>query len=432
MSEILRMPEVAANTTDAVLATWVVPVGQAFATGDTIVTVETDKAIVDVEAEGEGVMLRHLVAEGTQVQVGSPIALLGAVGEVVEDIDAALAQLGFVAGQRPEMAHESHGATADSPGATAAGAPSADTVAPAEGEARRFSSPIARKLALEAGVELAELTGTGPGGRIRRRDVDGFLARRGAEAALMAPKTTSGHVAGRPAAPAAFGDAEYVDEPVSRIRRAIANRLTESVQTAPHFYLRGSARVDRLLALRQEINGGGTVRVSLNDLVVKAAARAHVLVPALNVIWTGDAVRRFARVDVALAIATDAGLVTPVIRGVDRLPIGELATATSDLIARAKARRLQQSELEGGTITVTNLGMLGVEDFSAIINPPQAAILAVGAARAEPVVTDGRVEVATVMRVTLSIDHRPVDGATAADWLRVFLGLLESPAQILI
>lgn len=429
MPEILRMPEVAANATDAVLATWTVPVGQAFAAGDTIVTVETEKAIVDVGAEAAGVMLRHLVPEGTQVEVGAPIAILGATGEVVDDLDAALAALGLAAG--------SGRGPAGGPGTTVTAddgvvvSTAAETL-PSAGQVRRFSSPFARKLAWEAGVDLAELTGTGPGGRIRRRDVEGHLAVHGLAAAPSAPQAAPASVAAPAVGPTAFGPAEYVDEPVSRIRRAIATRLTESVQTAPHFYLRGSARVDRLLALRQEINGGGTIRVSVTDLVVKAVGRAHTLVPALNVAWTGDAVRRYARVDVAVAIATDAGLVTPVIRGVDRLSLGELVAVTGDVIARAKSRRLQQGELEGGTITVTNLGMFGTEDFSAIINPPQAAILAVGAARPEPVVTDGRVEVATVMRVTLSVDHRPVDGATGAEWLRVFLGLLENPARILV
>ena len=427
MAEILRMPEVAANTTDALLAAWAVPAGQAFAAGDAIVSVETDKAIVDVGAEAAGVMLHHLVAEGARVEVGSPIALLGAVGEVVEDLDAILDRLGLAAESWNGAAGPAPAGTADDVTVTVP----AGAVLPPTGQARRFASPLARNLALAAGVNFAELTGTGPGGRIRRRDVDAFL-RRGAAATSTPPAPIAVPLVVPPVAPREFGAAEYVDEPISRMRKAIATRLTESVRTAPHFYLRGSARVDRLLALRQEINAAGTIKVSVTDLVVKAVAHAHVRVPALNVIWNGDTIRHFVRVDVSLAIATDAGLVAPVIRGVDRLSLAELVAASADAIARAKARRLLQSELEGGTITVTNLGMLGTEDFSAIINPPQAAVLAVGAARPEAVVVDGRVEVAAVIRVTLSIDHRPVDGATAAEWLRVFLGLLESPAQILI
>jgi len=405
--EILRMPEVAAGATEAILSAWNVPVGQAYAAGDLLVTIETDKAVVDVEAETDGVLLRLLSEAGATVEVGSPIAVTGTVGEVADD--AAIAALGI-----------SSAPTAAAP-VEAAQTPAAVPVA-ATGE-RVFASPLARTIARDAGVDLAALEGTGPGGRIRRRDVEA-------------------HLAGRPAAPAApappkpvavpVTDADYVDEPNSRLRNAIAARLTESKTTAPHFYVRGSARVDRLLALRTEINDGGDIRVSVNDLVVKAVAKAHTLVPALNVIWTGDAIRHFSRVDVSIAVATESGLVTPVVRGVDRLSLGELAATTADLAARAKDKRLQQSELEGGTISVSNLGMFGTEDFAAIINPPQASILAVGAARQEPVVVDGALAVGTVMHVTLSVDHRPVDGAAAAEWMRAFLGLLESPARILV
>lgn len=415
MPEILRMPEVAAGATEAILSAWNIPVGQAFSAGDLLVTIETDKAVVDVEAEADGVLLRLLADAGATVEVGSPIAVTGAVGESVDD--AAIAALGL-ASPAPEAAPE----PAAAPAAPAAAA--AAEAAEAHGE-RVFASPLARKIARDAGVDLAGLTGTGPGGRIRRRDVEAYLAGRPAAPAAAAPA---------PSKPVAVpvADAEYVDEPNSRLRNAIAARLTESKTTAPHFYLRGSARVDRLLALRKEINDGGEVKVSVNDLVVKAVAKAHTLVPALNVIWTGDAIRHFSRVDVAIAVATDSGLVTPVVRGADRLSLGELAAATQDLAARAKDKRLQQSELEGGTISVSNLGMFGTEDFAAIINPPQASILAVGAARQEPVVVDGALEVGTVMRVTLSVDHRPVDGAAAAEWMRTFLALLEAPSRILV
>jgi pyruvate dehydrogenase E2 component (dihydrolipoamide acetyltransferase) len=211
----------------------------------------------------------------------------------------------------------------------------------------------------------------------------------------------------------------------------VAARLAESKATAPHFYVRGSARVDELLRLRAQLNDDAEVKISVNDLVVKAVAKAHQLVPELNVVWTGEAIRSFRGVDVAVAVATDAGLVTPVLRGVDGLTITAVARATRDFAARAREGRLQQAELEGGTVTVSNLGMHGVEEFSAIINPPQASILAVGAARQEAVVDDGRLEVGTVLRVTLSVDHRPVDGATAARWMAAFTGLLERPVRIL-
>ena len=416
MPEILRMPEVAANVTEAVLSAWNVPVGSEFAAGDTLVTVETDKAIVDVEAESGGVVLRHLVGAGSHVEVGSPIAVYGDVGEAVGDLDAFLADLGVGA------------ASPEAPARTEV------TVAPdqqvngshSRSGTRVFASPLARRLAREAGVDLGVLDGSGPGGRVRRRDVESYLA--------TAPVTAGRPNAGTPTgtAPSPASGAVYVDVPNSRMRKAIAARLTESKQTAPHFYLRGSARVDRLLALRQEVNAAGDFKASVNDLVVKAVARAHTLVPALNVQWSEEAIRHYSQVDVAVAVATDHGLVTPVVRGVDRLPLRQLVEVAQDLVARAKNKTLQQSELEGGAISVTNLGMFGTEEFAAIINPPQAAILAVGAARPEPVVVDGALAVGTVMRVTLSVDHRAVDGATAADWMKAFLGLLESPAQILV
>ena len=420
--EILRMPEVAAGATEAVLSTWNVAVGAEFAAGEAIVTVETDKAVVDVEAESGGVMLRQLVADGSHVEVGSPIAVYSAVGETVDDLDAFLAGIGVAA-----AAGETAAAT---PEATVAGSAPASAPATAESAAaadesgaRVFASPLARKLARDAGLDLAGLAGSGPGGRIRRRDVEAHLA---------AAPTTAGAAAPRRVVPVASSDAEFVDVPNTRLRNAIAARLAESKQTAPHFYLRGTARVDRLLALRSEINAGAGPKVSVNDLVVKAVGRAHTLVPDLNVIWTGDAIRHFSQVDVSVAVATENGLVTPVVRGVDRLSLHQLVATTQDLIVRAKDKKLQQSELEGGTISVTNLGMFGTEEFAAIINPPQAAIIAVGAARPEPVVLDGALAVATVMRVTLSVDHRPVDGATAAQWMKVFVELLENPAQILV
>jgi pyruvate dehydrogenase E2 component (dihydrolipoamide acetyltransferase) len=219
--------------------------------------------------------------------------------------------------------------------------------------------------------------------------------------------------------------------PHSRMRRAIANRLTRSNQEAPVFSLRGSARVDALMALRSELNEATGVKISVNDLIVAAAARAHVAVPEMNVVWMPDAVRHFDDVDVAVAVATDNGLVTPVVRGVQKLTVSALAARNADLVSRARDGKLRQEELEGGALTVTNLGAYGTEDFTAVINPPQAAILAVGAARPEAVVTDGEVGIATILRLTLSVDHRPVDGATAARWMAAFLRLVEAPMRIL-
>ena len=234
-------------------------------------------------------------------------------------------------------------------------------------------------------------------------------------------------------AASAFTVANSVDTPHSRMRRAIALRLTESKQTIPHFYLRGSARVDELLRLRAQLNEISTSKISVNDFVIKAAACAHLAVPAMNVVWTSDCVRQMTTVDVATAVATTTGLVTPVLRAVEHMPISVLAAATRDFAERARAGLLHQQELEGGSSTVTNLGMYGTEEFAAIINPPQSSTLAVGAVRLEPVVTrKGKVRPRSVIRVTVSVDHRPIDGATAAHWMHALLEALEQPIRLLV
>jgi len=417
MARLLRMPEVAANAVEAVLSQWPVPEETPFRAQDAIATVETEKAVVDVPADADGVILKTLVPAGAVVGVGAPIALLGEPGELVEDLSALLVELGV----GPEIA-------------PSVSAPS--TSAATHGGGRIFSSPLARRLAKEAGLSIADISGTGPGGRIVRRDIEQAATTRTASLRedvlrepVMAPKSGSAMATSEVMA-------SHDDIPHTRTRRAIAARLTESTREAPHFFLHGTARVDKLLKLRARLNDpgndSGEVSVSVNDLVVTAAARAHVLVPAMNVIWMPDAVRSFSGVDISLAVATDRGLVTPVLRSVDRMTLSAVAAAASDLVGRARSGGLQQEELEGGTLTVTNLGMFGTEGFAAIINPPQSAILAVGAALERPVVTKGRLKVGTVMNFTLSVDHRPIDGATAAQWMATFISLLQEPVRILV
>jgi pyruvate dehydrogenase E2 component (dihydrolipoamide acetyltransferase) len=411
MAELLRMPEVAAGMESAILSTWLIAENTPHSAGDVIAVIETDKAVVDVEAETDGVILRTLVADGTDVPVGAPIALIAGTSETITDIDAVLLELGVGASSFTAVADESE--------------PDVETLPPGPTApfTRLFASPLARRMARDAGLDITQIYGTGPGGRIVRRDVEAAtrtMPAVGTPATAPAPVVRTASVA-----------AAFTDTPHSRLRRAIAARLTESKQTAPHFYLRGTANVERLLAMREELNTGEATRISVNDLVIKAVAKAHMLVPALNVTWTPDAVRSYTGVDIAVAIATDNGLVTPVLRSVESMPISVVASSVKDYAERARAGRLQQHELEGGSISVTNLGMYGTEEFAAIINPPQAAILAVGAARQEPVVVDGALAVATVMRVTLSIDHRPVDGVNGARWMQVFIDLLEHPAKIL-
>jgi len=402
MARLLRMPEVAANSVEAVLSAWPVPENTPFRSKDAIATIETEKAVLDVPADADGVILKTLVPAGAVVEVGAPIALLGEPGERVDDLSALLVNLGV-------SSEATVSTSADVPGRR---------------EPRILSSPLARRLANEAGLAMADIIGTGPGGRIVRRDIEqAALANSGNPSATTSATTSQDN-----SAPAATYDAVAH----TRMRRAIATRLTQSTRDAPHFFLRGTARVDKLLKLRARLNDSGTVSVTVNDLVVTAAARAHVLVPAMNVIWTPDAVRLFSGVDISVAVATDGGLVTPVLRRVDQMTLSTVAEATRDLVGRARSGRLQQEDLEGGTLTVTNLGMFGTESFAAIINPPQSAILAVGAALEKPVATKGRLKVGTVMRFTLSVDHRPIDGATAAQWMAAFTSLLEEPVRILV
>jgi pyruvate dehydrogenase E2 component (dihydrolipoamide acetyltransferase) len=384
MARLLRMPEVAANTGEATLGEWLVREGESYLTGGVLATVETAKAAVDVEADHDGVLVKTIAAPGSEVETGAAIALLADPDEVIADAAAEIESLLGV---------------------------SATTLPPPD---RIFVSPLARRLAREAGIAVEDIRGTGPHDRIVRRDVEDAMA----DGINAAP-------------PARVADAEYVDRPHPRIRQAIAANLTASKQTVPHFYVRGSARVDALLRLREELNDGADVRISINDLVLKAVAVAHTREPGMNVIWTDAAVRQFAAVDLAFAVATADGLVAPVVHSVETLSISALATATADLAERARAGMLRQHELEGGSATVTNLGAFGAEEFAAIINPPHAAILAVGAVREEAIVRDGAVAAGSILRVTISVDHRPVDGVLAAKWMRHLLDALEKPVQLL-
>ena len=418
MAELLRMPEVSANLESAILTNWSIAEGDTFQVKDIVAVIETEKAVVDYEAESSGVLVRKLVSDGADVPVGDPIAVVAAVGETIADIDAVVLQLaGDVAAAISETEHSS------APDVTVveAVAAHAEPLSTEHGE-RRFSSPLARKIAREAGLDLASVSGSGPGGRIVRRDVNAAVLSAGAKP-IASPQPA--------AAVSALVASEFTDTPHSKLRKLIAVRLVESKTTAPHFYVRGSAEVSSLLRMREEINDGGDVRVSVNDILIKAMAKAHQQVPGLNVIWMPEAIRSFSSVDISVAISTPGGLVTPVIRGVDRLSVTEISRIVKDFAERGRAGRLQQSELEGGTATISNLGMFGTEDFAAIINPPQASILAVGATKQEAVVRDGEIAIGTVLRYTLSVDHRPVDGVLAAEWMRAFTSLLEHPSRIL-
>lgn len=421
MPELLKMPEVATGSTSAVLSAWQVELDQEYATGDVIAVLETDKAVVDMEAEAAGRIVHFLASGGQEVATGDPIAVWAIAGEEVADPAAAAAALGV-----SDSADAAAPAAEPTPTEAAPTQAAPTQTAPvSESTDRIFASPIARRLAREAGIALELIVGTGPGGRIRRRDVEA------AKAQAPAASTPANVPSAPMAAPAAAtGPASYREIPNSRLRKAIAARLTESKTTIPHFYLRGTAEVDALLDMRRSMNQGEDVRVSVNDFIIKAVAYAHTKVPEMNVVWTPDAILQYDTVDISVAIATETGLVTPVLRDVANLSLGRLAAATKDFAARAANNDLRQNELEGGSTSVSNLGMFGTEGFDAIINPPQSTILAVGAAKETPVVRSGVIEVATTVQFSLSVDHRPIDGATAAKWMQVFIEAMENPARI--
>lgn len=416
MATLLRMPEVAANATHATLAAWSKKEGEPIAAGDCLAEVETDKAIVEISADSAGVMGQWLVPAGQEVEVGAPIAVLLAAGEAAADVQALL---------------QAAGAMATAPAAAAAsavpGTPApAATTAQASGERLR-ASPLARRLAAQRGVDLSRLQGSGPGGRIVKIDVER------AQAAAPAPAPASVPVAAAPAAaPAGSGASAFTEVPHSSMRRTIARRLAESKSTIPHFYLTVECRMERLLALRAEINAAASRKISVNDFIVRAVAVALREVPQANVGWTDTAMRQYAQADVAVAVSTDTGLITPIVRAADRKTLSQISAEIADLAARARAGQLRPEEYQGGSFSVSNLGMHGVGGFSAIINPPQAAILAVGASQQKPVVENGELKVGTVMACTLSVDHRAIDGALAAQWLAAFQRAIEAPLSMLI
>lgn len=421
MATTIRMPEVLANVTEAAVQKWLVAPGDEVAVGQPFAEIETEKAVVEYMAETAGTVLQLLIGEGDAVDVGAPIAIVGEAGEVAPASPAAAPSAASDGGSVvvPPSDAAAGPAAAAAPAAAPAPAPAAP---PADSGARRFVSPLVRRLAREKGLSLDGVVGSGPGGRIVRRDVQALLA-------AGAPATAAPAASAAPAAAPAGLEPELI--PTSRMRKTIARRLTESKSTVPHFYLTADCRVDRLLELRREINAIDGVKISVNDLVVKAVAAAFIDVPEANTTWTDEGMLRHRTADIAIAVSLDDGLVTPVVRGVESLSVTALSAAIGDLATRARSGGLKQHEIEGGSFAVSNLGMFGTPAFSAIINPPQAGILAVGAARPAPVVVDGALEVGTVMTVTLSADHRVLDGALAARWLAAFVARIENPVSIL-
>ncbi len=429
MATNILMPALSPTMTEGTLARWLKKEGDTVKAGDVIAEIETDKATMEVEAVDEGVIGKLLVADGTEgVKVNQPIAILVEPGEAVP-------ASGGAAVAAPVSAARVAAAVP-----VVAAAPVAMAVAPAvAGGDRVVASPLARRMAQQAGVSLAGLTGSGPGGRIVRADVEA-AAKEGAAAPMVAAPVAVAPVAGGPAprGPAPVIVAPHTLVPHSSMRRVIARRLSEAKSSIPHFYVSMDIEVDALWKLGEDLNarspkeGEGRYVVTLNDLIIKASAITLRRMPKVNSAWTDDATVLFSDVDISVAVAIPDGLITPIIRKADQKGLMTIGAEMRDLAARAKAGKLKPEEFQGGGFSISNMGMFGVSHFSAIINPPQTAILAVGAAALKPVVKNGELAVARVMTCTLSCDHRVVDGALGAAWLKEFKKLCEDPLGLLL
>ena len=425
MATNILMPALSPTMTEGNLARWLKQEGDRIKAGDVIAEIETDKATMEVEAVDEGILGRILVPAGTQgVKVNDVIAVLVEAGEAVP-----------AAGAAPKAA-AAPAATPALVAAPVAAAP-APVAAPASGD-RVFASPLARRMAAQAGVDISKIAGSGPNGRIVKADVDAALSRGPAPASAAAPAAAPAPIAApRPAAPVAI-TAPHTAVPNSSMRKVIARRLAESKATIPHFYVSTDVEIDALLKIRADLNarspkdGPGAYKLSVNDLVIKATAVTLRRFPNVNAMWTEDAILQLHDVDISVAVSITDGLITPIVKNADIKGLAAISNEMKDLAARAKSGKLKPEEFQGGGFSISNMGMYGVRDFAAIINPPQAGILAVSAGEQRPVVKNGALAIATVMTLTLSVDHRVIDGALAAEFLQALKRNIEDPLSLML
>ena len=438
----ILMPALSPTMETGNLTKWNVKVGDAVKSGMVLAEIETDKATMEVEAVDEGTVAKLVVAEGTaDVPVNAVIAILAEEGEDVAAAAAAAEGAAPTAAKAEAPKADEKTKPAEAPKAEA---PKVEAAKATEGE-RVFASPLARRVAKDKGLDLKSVKGSGPKGRIILRDVEGAEA--APKAAAPAPQASAPATAPAPKPAGAsdemtlklFDPQSYELIPHDGMRKTIARRLTESKQTVPHFYVTVDVELDALLALRKQINdaaptadGKPFYKVSVNDMVIKAYALALKAVPDAHVSWTDAGMLKHRHADVGVAVSIPGGLITPIVRHADEKSLSAISNEVKDLARRAKDRKLKPEEYQGGTTSVSNLGMFGVKDFAAVINPPHATILAVGAGEQRPVVKDGQLAVATVMSVTLSTDHRAVDGALGAELLRAFKGFVEKPMSMLV
>jgi pyruvate dehydrogenase E2 component (dihydrolipoamide acetyltransferase) len=425
MATNILMPALSPTMTEGNLARWLKKEGDRVKAGDVIAEIETDKATMEVEAVDEGILGKILVPDGTQgVKVNDVIAVLVDAGEAVPS--------GAPAAPAP-AAVAAPAAPAPSPVAPVALNPQP---LPPSGGDRVFASPLARRMAQQAGLDLARVAGTGPNGRIVKADVEAALSR--GPAAAPAPVAAAAAPAPKPVAAPFATTAPHTAVPNSTMRKVIARRLSESKATIPHFYVTMDIEIDALLKLRGDLNarspkdGPGAFKLSVNDLVIKATAATLRRFPACNASWTEDAIIQYHDVDISVAVSIPEGLITPIVRQADRKGLAAISAEMKDLAARAKSGKLKPEEFQGGGFSISNMGMYGVSDFSAIINPPQGGILAVSAGLQKPVVKDGALAIATVMTCTLSVDHRVIDGALAAEFMQALKRTIEDPLSLML
>jgi pyruvate dehydrogenase E2 component (dihydrolipoamide acetyltransferase) len=427
MATNILMPALSPTMTEGKLARWLKKEGEEVKSGDVLAEIETDKATMEVEAVDEGFLSKIVVPDGTDgVAVNAVIAILTeTAGEKLEAAPKAAPTDTSV--ETPKQAPKETPTTVEK---TAAPAPAAN--GPDDHEERIFASPLAKRMAKQAGIDLATLKGTGPNGRIVKADIEAGAGK------APAPKMEAAPAAAKPAAPAPAITAPHTKIPNSSMRKIIAKRLTDSKQTVPHFYLSSNIEIDALLKLRADLNaksakdGPGAFKLSVNDLIIKACAVALRRHPNVNSSYTEEAILQYTDVDISIAVAIPDGLITPIIRKADQLGLAAISNAMKDLGARAKAGKLKPEEFQGGGFSISNLGMFGIPEFSAIINPPQSAILAVGAGEPRAVVKNGALAIATIMTVTLSCDHRVVDGALGAEFLSTLKSIIEDPLSLML
>ena len=426
----ILMPALSPTMTEGNLAKWHKKPGDKVSAGDVIAEIETDKATMEVEAVDEGTLGEIKVPEGTQgVKVNDVIAVLLGDGE-----KAGAAPAPAAPAPRPAAPAPAAAAPAPAP-APAAPKPMAASPTPVAPDSRIFVSPLAKRMAEQAGLNLGLLKGSGPGGRIVKADIEAAITGGVPRAQVPAAAPQANAAPTPPAHVEMPGMPAYDELPNNNVRKVVARRLTESKQQAPHFYLSLDCEIDALLKLRADLNARAEkdgVKLSVNDLVIKAAAIALRRVPAANASYTEAAIRRYRTVDISVAVAIPDGLITPIVRNADTKGLATISSEMKDLASRARAGKLKPEEFQGGTFSISNLGMYGIREFSAVINPPQGAILAVGAGEQRPVVKNGALAIATVMTVTLSVDHRVVDGAVGAEYLAAFKKLIEDPMSMML